>query len=92
MSIPVLALLLAFSIISPLVGVVLILGILVGSNIGLRLIARVSRIRVVSYIGYVSVALGLVWLWLVSLISVIEVVAILVPITLAYWVMSWYKA
>lgn len=91
-SIPLLAFSVAFSIISPITGVVLILGVAVGSNVGLRIVARVSRVSLVSYIVYVLVALGLVGLWFISIINVVEAVIIFIPITVGYWIISWYKA
>lgn len=70
----------------------MILGVAVGSNIGLRILARVSRVSIVSYIVYVLVALGLVGLWFISIINVVQAVIIFIPITVAYWIISWYKA
>ena len=91
-SIPSLAFSVAFSIISPITGVVLILAVAVGSNVGLRILAQVSRVSLVSYIVYVLVALGLVGLWFTSIIDVIETLIIFIPITVGYWIISWHKA
>ena len=86
----VLVLALVFSIINPILGVVLILAVAFGSNLALRLLVEVSFRSLVLYAVYVGAVLGLAGLWLLSVISAGVAAIVLVPIAVSYWILSWY--
>ena len=86
----VLVLALLFSIINPILGVVLILAVAFGSNLALRLLVEVSFRSLVLYGVYVGAVLGLAGLWLLSVISAGVAVIVFVPIAVGYWILSWY--
>jgi len=86
----VLVLALVFSIINPILGVVLILAVAFGSNLALRLLVEVSFRSLVLYAVYVGAVLGLAGLWLLSVISAGVAVIVFVPIAVSYWILSWY--
>ncbi len=86
----VLVLALGFSIINPILGVVLILPVAFGSNLALRLLVEVSFRSLVLYAVYVGAVLGLAGLWLLSVISAGVAAIVLVPIAVSYWILSWY--
>ncbi len=86
----VLVLALLFSIINPILGVVLILAVAFGSNLALRLLVEVSFRSLVLYAVYVGAVLGLAGLWLFSVISAGVAVIVFVPIAVGYWILSWY--
>jgi len=86
----VLVLALGFSIINPILGVVLILAVAFGSNLALRLLVEVSFRSLVLYAVYVGAVLGLAGLWLLSVISAGVAAIVLVPIAVSYWILSWY--
>ena len=86
----VLVLALLFSIINPILGVVLILAVAFGSNLALRLLVEVSSRSLVLYAVYVGAVLGLAGLWLLSVISAGVAAIVLVPIAVSYWILSWY--
>ena len=86
----VLVLALGFSIINPILGVVLILAVAFGSNLALRLLVEVSFRSLVLYAVYVGAVLSLAGLWLLSVISAGVAAIVLVPIAVSYWILSWY--
>jgi len=83
-----LALSLVFSIINPILAVVLIIAVAVGSNVGLRLVARLNWLNTTLYVVYVGKMLGLVAIWLSSIITTVEAAAIVIPIAIGYQIQS----
>ena len=81
---------LVFSIINPILGVVLIVAVAFGSNIGLSLLVGASFRSLVFYVIYVGATLGIAGLWLLSFISTVEAVIIFAPVAVAHWIVSWF--
>jgi len=82
---------LVFSIINPILAVALIIAVAVGSNVGLRLVARLNRLNTTLYVVYVGIMLGLGALWLSLIVTTVEAVAIVIPIVIGYWILSWIR-
>jgi hypothetical protein len=86
-----LALSLDFSLINPILAVVLIIAVAVGSNVGLRVVARPNWLNTTLYVVYVGIMLGLGALWLSSILTTVEAAAIVIPIVIGYWILSWIR-
>jgi hypothetical protein len=86
-----LALSLVFSVINPILAVVLIVAVAVGSNVALRLVARLNWLNTTLYVVYVGIMIGVVALWLSSIITTVQAAAIVIPVSIGYWTISWIR-
>ena len=86
-----LALSLAFSVINPILAVVLIIAVSVGSNVALRLVARLNWLDTTLYVGFVAAIIGVGALWLSSIITTVQAAAIFIPLAMVSWILSWIR-
>ena len=79
---------LLLSVINPILGVVLILVLGFGTNLGLRILVRVSFRNIAFYLIYVGFLFTLGGLWFFSVITTVEAAIIFVIFVVGYWVVS----
>ena len=79
---------LLLSIINPILGVVLILVLGFGTNLGLRILVKVSFRNIAFYLTYVGFLCILGGLWFFSVITTVEAAIIFVIFVVGYWVVS----